>query len=35
LRPIRDSSSPLGVNDPADLPTRSAYRLEPGYPTPG
>ena len=35
LRPIRDSSSPLGVNDPADLPTRSAYGLEPGYPTPG
>jgi hypothetical protein len=35
LRPIRDSSSPLGVNDLADLPTRSAYRLEPGRPTPG
>ena len=23
------------LNDPADLPTRSAYRLKPGYPTPG
>jgi hypothetical protein len=23
------------LNDLADLPTRSTYRLEPGYPTPG
>src|SRR5262249_13189811 len=34
LRPIRDSSSPLGGNDLADLPTRAAYRLEPAQPTP-
>src|SRR5207253_2022623 len=35
LRPIRNSSSPLGVNDLVDLPARSAYGLKPGYPTPG
>ena len=35
LRPLRDSSSPLGVDDPPDLPSGSAYRLEPGRPTPG
>jgi hypothetical protein len=29
------SSSPLGVNSGADLPTPPAYRLEPGCPTPG
>ena len=29
---LTDSSSPLGVNDPADLPTRSAYGLEPSNP---
>ena len=29
------SSSPLGVNGKADLPTFPAYWLEPGRPTPG
>ena len=29
------SLSPLGVDGRADLPTRPAYRLEPGRPTPG
>ena len=31
----RPSSSPLGVNEDPDLPGSSAYRLEPGRPTPG
>ena len=36
LRPLRDSSSPLGVwNGPPDLPSGPAYRLEPGRPSPG
>ena len=36
LRPLRDSSSPLSVWDgPPDLPNGPAYRLKPGYPTPG
>lgn len=30
----KDTASRLGL-DPADLPTRSAYTLAPGYPTPG
>ena len=36
LRPLRDSSSPLGVwYGPPDLPCGPAYGLEPGYPAPG
>ena len=37
LRAIRrpHSSSPLGIDGRADLPTRPAYGLEPGRPTPG
>ena len=31
----KDSSSPLGVNGRADLPTLPAYGLKPGRPTPG
>ena len=32
---LTDSSSPLGVNDPADLPKGHAYTLKPGHPSPG
>ena len=34
LRP-RASSSPLGINDPLDLPGESPYWFEPGQPSPG
>ena len=32
---LKDSSSPLGVDGPTDLPVEPAYRLEPGHPSPG
>ena len=35
MRPLRATSSALGVSEAPDLPRASAYSLEPGQPTPG